>query len=779
MAVRQRAESPSHLSGEDLVTGSAKYIGDNLNFADMLYVYPVVSTIAHGTITHIDTSRALFVEGVTHILLAEDIPGSNGIGAVRREEEPLLASDEVMYVGQPIGIVLARSHEAARFGAGLVEVTYTPLPAVMTIDEALETNSLYQDPLEIHTGDIDAAFEEAAYVLEGVLESGAQEHLYLETNRAAAVPGTDGGIIIYSATQGITDVQDVTANILGVPSNAIEVDLMRVGGAFGGKERGGTMWAAMAALGCHVTGLPCYLYLERQDDLAWTGKRHPFKTSYRAACSDEGRILALDVELNANGGAFEDFTIPIVERAMLGVDGPYYIENTRIIGRGCRTNLPANTAFRGFGAPQASFVIESIIDMIAHRTGKDVTEIQRINFYKEGQVTPYGQRVYEAYSSSILDRLLERTSYEDLKREVTEFNAAHTDRKRGLGLLPIKYGIAFTATFLNQGNALIWVYTDGSISLSHGGVEMGQGLFTKIAKIVAKTLGVKLSRIRCESTNTRRIGSVASTAASSGTDINGYAAHLAALQIRKEMQKAGAQYLFEQYGLTPWPEGIEFEDDLWWDRRLTEKRESFSELAGYCYFNRYNLGAQAHYATPGLFYDKEAGCGTPFSYFSIGEALVEVEVDVLTGRTDLRKVCIVHEGGEILDYKIDRGQIAGGFMQGFGLCTMEELRSDPKTGRQLAATLSTYKVPSYSDLPEDFEIDLYPSRNKHASIFGSKGIGEPPLLYGLATYFAIKHALEALSDGRIGSNLKNPATPEHIVLEAERIIQEGKKVSTE
>ncbi len=772
MKIQNISDNPSHLCAVELVTGSAKYIGDNLNFADMLYVYPFVSSIAHGTITDINITKALAVEDVSQILLARDIPGNNGIGVIRRDEEPLLADDEVSYIGQPIGLVLAKTQEAAQYGARLVEVSYTSLPAIITIDEALESKSFYQEPLEIHSGDVLAAFKEAAFFLEGTFESGAQEHLYLETNRAAGVPGNDGGITIYSATQGVTDVQDVAANILGVTSNLIEVDLTRVGGAFGGKERGGSMWAAMVALGCHLTGLPCYLALERQDDLAWTGKRHPFKTNYRVACTDKGRIIGLDVELNANGGAFEDFTIPIVERAMLGVDGPYYIENTRIIGRGCKTNLPANTAFRGFGAPQASFVIESIIDRIAYKTGFDLTEIQRINFYTEGQITPYGQRVYEAFNDSILERLLKKSSYRELQVKVAEFNKKYEYRKRGIGLLPVKYGIAFTATFLNQGNALIWVYTDGSISLSHGGVEMGQGLFTKVAKVVAKTLGVNISRIRCESTNTKRIGSVASTAASSGSDINGYAAHLAALKIKGEMQKAGAQFLFEQYGLTPWPENIEFAEDLWWDTRLMDKKESFSVLAGFCYFNRFNLGAQAHYATPGLNYDKEAGKGTPFSYFSIGESLVEVEVDILTGKTTLQKVCIVHEGGEILDYKIDRGQISGGFMQGFGFCTMEDLQNDLKTGRQLASTLSTYKVPVYSDLPEDFEIDLYPSRNEHSSIFGSKGIGEPPILYGLAAFFAIKHALESIGDRKIESVLQNPATPESIVLEVERIKKE-------
>lgn len=770
MNIQNEGNNSSHMSANELVTGKACFIGDKLNYTDILFIYPIVATIPHGKIISIDYSKALAVNGVSRILLASDIPGNNGIGAVRREEEPLFAYDEVMYIGQPLGIVLADSEEAARYAAGKVEVIYKDLEPIFTIDDALGKNSLFEVPLEIHSGDIKSAFKKASFILEGCLESGAQEHMYIETNRAMAVPDYEGGVKIFSATQGITDVQDVVSNVIGISANRVEVDLMRVGGAFGGKERGGTMWAAMVALACKLTDRPCFIALERQDDLAWTGKRHPFKSTYRVACTAEGKILALDVELNANGGAFEDFTIPIVERAMLGVDGPYYIPNTRIVGRGCKTNLPSNTAFRGFGAPQAAFIIEYIINKIAFKTRKDVWKIQKLNFYKDNQKTPYGQKVYEAYNESIMDKLLSGSEYNKLKQDQARFNENNEFVKRGLGLLPLKYGIAFTATFLNQGNALVWVYTDGSISLSHGGVEMGQGLFTKIAKIVARTLGVNLSRIHCESTNSKRIGSVASTAASSGTDINGYAAHLAALEIKEEMKKAGAQYLLEQYGLSPWPEAIEFENDLWWDKRLTDKKGDFSTLAEYCYFNRYNLGSQAHYATPGLFYDKEKGTGTPFSYYSLGESLVEVEVDIRTGETDLRRVFIVHEGGEILDYKIDRGQIVGGFMQGYGLCVMEELKNDQTTGRQLANTLSTYKVPSYSDAPDKFEIDLYPSRNEHASIFGSKGIGEPPLLYGLAAYFAIKNALEAINNYKFESLLKNPATPEMVVLEAERLL---------
>ncbi len=759
----RKEEVPRQLSLEAMVTGKAKYTGDGISHTDMLHAYPVSSPIAHGLIKKIDISRAEETDEVEAVYTARDIPGNNGIGVEEREEEPLFAYETVNYIGQPVGMVVARSARAAKYAASLVEVEYEELEPILTIDEALEKGSLLGEPLVVERGDIDRGFESSTLIVEGTIESGAQEHLYIETNRALAVPEYGEGIKVYSATQGVSDVQGVCANVLGVANSEIEVELMRVGGAFGGKERGGTMWAAMACLGCALSGKPVSVILSRKDDMEWTGKRHPFKTKYKVGFDDEGKIHAYYVELNANGGAYKDFTIPIVERAMLGVDGPFSYENVKIIGRGCKTHLPENTAFRGFGAPQAAFIRQYIIEEIAHKLQKERAQVERINYYKDGMSTPYGQKVYEVSSERLQDRLLSVADYEGLKKEDEEFNAEHPYRKRGIGFMPIKYGIAFTATFLNQGNALVWVYADGSVSLSHGGVEMGQGLHTKVAHIVAKTLGISMSRIRNESTNSKRIGSVASTAASSGTDINGYAAHLAAEKIKTELQKAGAEFLKERYDLTPWPEGIEFAHDTWWDRRAEDLLHSFEELADYCYFNRYNLGAQAHYATPGLFFDKKTGKGTPFSYFVFGHSLVRTEVDILTGEARILDAFLLHEGGEILNERVDRGQIIGGFTQGYGLCTMEEIKVDGR-GKNLADTMSTYKVPAFSDLPKNLHVELIPSENVHASIFGSKGIGEPPLLYGLATFFAIRDAIESIGKHRIRSSLKNPATPEQIVL---------------
>jgi xanthine dehydrogenase large subunit len=769
-AVREDSKVTRQLAVEEMVTGKAQYTVDTVSSKDVLYAYSIGSPVAHGKVNKIETGKALQVPGVVGVFTADDIPGENGIGVEEREEEPLFAFDEVNYIGQPVGMVVAVSEEAAKHAASLVKIDYSELEPILTIDEALKKNSLLDDPLVVEQGDIEAGFNASAHIIEGVLESGAQDHVYLETNRAVAVPEYGKGIKVYSATQGVTDVQGVCAHVLGVSHSDIEVELLRVGGAFGGKERGGTMWAAMAALGCRLTGRPVSLILSRQDDFRWTGKRHPFKTVYKVGFDENGRIHAYYVELNANGGAYKDFTIPIVERAMLGIDGPYQYDNVKIIGRGCKTHLPENTAFRGFGAPQAAFVREYIIEQIAAFLKKERHEVERTNFYQEGSCTPYGQRVFEVSSEKLLDKLLKVSDYRRITQEDESFNKANHYIKRGTGFMPIKYGIAFTATFLNQGNALVWIYADGSISLNHGGVEMGQGLHTKVAYIVAKTLGVSMDRIRSESTNTKRIGSVASTAASSGTDINGYAAYLAAKRIKAELQKAAAEFLKEKYDLTPWPEVIKFKNDTWWDQRATDVVHSFEELADYCYFNRYNLGAQAHYATPGLFYDKQKGVGTPFSYFVFGHAMVHAEVDLLTGESKILDAFLLHEGGEILNEQIDRGQLIGGFMQGYGLCTMEEIPVNAK-GKNLADTLSTYKVPAFNDKPYNFYVELIPSDNMHASIFGSKGIGEPPLLYGLATYFAIKNAIESISGHSTQCRLKNPATPEQIVLAAEKMME--------
>ncbi len=748
---------------KDLVTGEMQFSGDLINEVDFLYLYPIVSNKASGKIISIDFTKASKSEGYICSYTAEDIPGKNAIGAISREEEPLLAFDEVKYIGQPVGFVVCKSLAQARKAAKLVELNIQGDPdAILTIEDAINKKSYYEKPMVVSCGNLNKGYTESEFIIEGIFKSGGQEHSYIETQRAfASYTPFKKSVLIHCGTQAITDVQEVVALLLNRSVNDVEVDVYRVGGAFGGKERGGTMWAAMAGLALEKTGKPCAMILDRSDDLIWTGKRHPYLSKYKVGCDEKGKIKSLDVKMFANGGFFEDFTVAIMERSVLGLCNGYYLPNANIEGYCCKTNLPANTAFRGFGAPQATLVMEEIIYQIAKASKKNVDDVQKINFFKEGQLAPYGMPMTEIGIPKIYDDLLESVNYISLKREIKEFNESNKFIKKGIGIVPVKYGIGFTATYLNQGNALVYIYTDGSISVSHGGIEMGQGLFTKVELIVANTLGVKSDRVTCESTNSLRAGSVASTAASTGTDLNGEAARLAALKIRKSLTKAASNFLKENYGLAPGEKYIVFEDDLWWDVRMNKVVKTFEELASYCYFHRYNMGAQAHYATPGIEYDIEKGRGTPFSYFTNGVCLSVVTVDTLTGSYTIDKVAIRHEGGNILDYVIDRGQIVGGFVQGLGFVTMEEL-PQTKNGSQMASSFSTYKVPLISDLPEDFKVDIFPSENKVCGVLGSKGVGEPPLIYGVSVFNAIRDAIGNTVPGKT-VYLNQPATPMEVL----------------
>lgn len=747
-----------------LTTGEMQFSGDLINEVNYNYLYPVVSPVASGKLVSIDFSEARKVDGFLCSFTAEDIPGKNAIGAITRTEEPLLAFDNVHYVGQPVGFVICKTENMARIAAKKVVVTVDPdKKALLTIKDAIKKNSFYGDPLIVKNGNYEEAINNSKKIIKGTFTTGGQEHAYIETQRAfASFTPFKKTILIHCGTQAITDVQEVVALLLGKKNNDVEVDVYRVGGAFGGKERGGTMWSAMAALGLFKTGKPCGIILDRSDDLAWTGKRHPYYSEYKVGCDEDGRITGIEAIMYANGGFYEDFTLAIMERAVLGICNGYFFPTAHVEGYCCQTNLPSNTAFRGFGAPQATLLMEEIIYQISNAVKKDITEVQRINFFKEGQKSHYGMEMHEVELPKIYDEMLEAVNYKKLRKEIQDFNKSNQFKKKGLGIVPVKYGIGFTATFLNQGNALVYIYTDGSISVSHGGIEMGQGLFTKLELIVAETLGVKPERVSCESTNSLRAGSVASTAASTGTDLNGEAARIACKKIQKSLIAAASMYLKENYDLSPAENYIVFEDDLWWDRRLASTKLPFETLASYCYFNRYNMGAQGHYATPGIGYDAEKGRGNPFSYFSNGVCLSTVTVDVLTGTYIVDKVYIKHEGGHLLNYVIDRGQVLGGFMQGLGYVTMEDLPYS-NDGKQLATSFSTYKVPLINDLPRDFTLDLYPSENKICGVLGSKGVGEPPLNYGVAVFNALRDAITYIVPSK-RVNLKQPATPMEMLL---------------
>jgi xanthine dehydrogenase large subunit len=748
-----------HLSGYLHVTGKSKFIGDAVKPRDMLIVKSLPSPYAHAKIVSIDLTKAQEFPGVYAVLTYKDIPGQNQTNPFTKDE-PLFPEKEVTYVGQPVAVVVAANEKVALAALKLINVKYQELSAILTIEQAHQKKSFYGVSRKIERGDLAKGFKQADHVLEGEVATGAQEHVYLETQRCWAIPGDDE-ITLYSATQATNEIQEAAAMVLGVANNDITVDVRRLGGAFGGKERTATIWTCLAALAAYHTQKPIEIKLTRLEDQAWTGKRHPFKGKYKIGFNKDGKVVAYEVELSANGGYYLDLTIPILERAMLHAENAYFIPNIKITSYPCKTNLPPNTAFRGFGAPQSVFIIEKAIDRIARFLKQDIVAVREINLYRSEQTTPYEQPVYEAHGAEMFARLKEKSNYAKIVKATDEFNNKNRFVKRGIGVVPVKFGISFTQGMLNQGSSLVWIYTDGSISISHGGIEMGQELYSKVTQIVARELGVSVARIRSESTNTKRIANASPTAASSGCDINGYAALIAARQLKERLAKVAIEMIHKETGFAADIEHLIFADDQIFDSRKKDFKIDFAVLVHHAYVNQVDLGAHGFYHTPGIKLDRETGKGTPFYYFVFGAALVQMEVDVLTGANKMLKAYIVHETAKSINKGIDKGQIAGAFMQGFGMCTMEELEWDAK-GRYLAVTPSTYKIPTISDLPPVFDIDLVENDCKHASVAGSKGIGEPPLIYGEAAYFAIKHALESISDKEV--DLKIPATPEAIVM---------------
>ena len=748
-----------HLSGKLHVTGRSLFIGEEHISADMCHVAVVFSTCAHGRIISMDAVSAKALPGVHAIITAADIPGENNIAHGNNDNQPLLPADTVMYVGQPIALVVADSRQVALEAASRVTVNYEEMPAILSIDAAVKANQLYVPPRKIQRGDVARAFAEADCIIEGEVKIGAQEHFYLETQRCLATPDEDGGITLYAATQSTTEVQAVAARVLGLANHKITVDVKRLGGAFGGKESQGTLWAGLAALAAHYTHKSCYLELRRIDDIMATGKRHPFENTYRLACSADGRILGYEVILKSNGGAYIDLSLAILERGLYHSDHAYFIPNISITGYACKTNLPPNTAFRGFGAPQGIFPIEIALQQAAEKLGIDPIEIRKRNCYITGQTAPYGMEVCDPVGREMLEELEALASYKQLRNKVDEYNASHQYHKQGIGVVPGKFGISFTTGFLNQGSALVWIYTDGTISLSHGGVEMGQSVNAKVASVVARTLGVSMDRIRVESANTKRVGNASPTAASTGSDINGYAAENAAKKLKRRLSRMAVRY-FSERGIACVEEDLVFADDavVSGDARL-----SFADLVNFAYTHYCDLGSHGYYFTPGITFNREKGRGTPFYYFVFGAALVVSQVDLLTGEYECKKIYIVHDSSQSLNPDIDLGQIYGAFVQGYGYCTMEDISFNDK-GQYLALTPSTYKFPTICDIPPTFKIKLLDLLREHASVLGSKAVGEPPFIYGLAGWFALYDALKRSVPQGSAIDLAFPATPEAVLM---------------
>jgi len=756
------SKQPWHINGKLHLTGSSRFIADEPPEAGMLHARFLYSPVAHATIIRMDTSRAAAFPGVARVVTAADIPAHNMIGHVIKDE-PLFPTERIMYAGQPLAMVLAEDERAAEEAVKLIELECRPLPAILEIEDADAAGEWYVPERRIQRGEVVRAMQEGVLVLQGETRSAAQEHFYMEGQRCRAIPLEGRALLIRTATQSTMEVQEVLSHVLGIPAHEIIIDVPRLGGAFGGKERAATIWACLAGLGAYLTRRTVQIKLPRDEDLAVTGKRHPFLSRWEAAFDGDGKIRALDVELLSNGGAYADLSIAILERAMFHVDNIYHIPNIRIRGRACRTNLPPNTAFRGFGAPQGIFVIENILQQAAERLGIDPLEIRTRNAYRKDDVAPYGQAIVEPSALSTLEAVATDCDYSALEDSVRDFNASHPDRKRGIGICPVKFGISFTTALLNQGSALVWVYIDGSVSVSTGGVEMGQELVTKVAMVVSRVLGIPVSQIRVESSNSQRVGNASPTAASTGSDINGNAARIAAENIASRLRECAVKLLKAQHEVDCAEDDVRFADAMVCSIHNPDKQVTFGELVRYAYNERVALGAHGYYRTPGVHFDRDLGTGRPFHYYVYGSSISLVEVDLLSGEHRILDTWIVHENGSSLHEDVDRGQITGAFVQSCGWCTMEELPVSPE-GRYLAVNPSTYKIPTVRDIPDNLHLRVVPSANEEASVFGSKAVGEPPFIYGMSVWFAIRAALNA---GGAVRELAFPATPEAILLSLE------------
>lgn len=732
--------------------GESLFVGDLPDPPGLLHAAVLASPVPAGRIVRLDTSTAAGSEGVACILTAADIPGENQIGGIV-QDEPLLAEGEVHFIGQPIATVVADTPRRAREAAAAIELEIEEEPGIFDAREAAAVGRLIVPSRTFALGDVDSVWAECAVVADGQVESGGQEHLYLETQAALVIPQGGCRLRILSSTQAPTAVQRIAARVLDLPMNAIEVDVARLGGAFGGKEDQATPWAVLAALASRILEKPVRIELERGEDMRMTGKRHPYSSDFRIGLADDGRILAFEATYFQNAGAAADLSPAILERSLFHATGSYFVPNVRVTALSCKTNLPPFTAFRGFGAPQAMFVMESAIACAAEVMGIDRAEIQRRNLLAEGDTFPYGMKAQQGNAKRAFAEVERRFDVAALREEIADHNAASSLTKRGLAMMPVCFGISFTSTFLNQAAALVHVYTDGSVSVSTGAVEMGQGVNAKMLGVAAHSLGIDPSRITVETTNTLRVANTSPTAASSGADMNGGATEIACRTILERLRAVAAQILDVS------PDVITIQDD----RVLAGGAESsltWEKLVWETYFRRVSLSAQAHFATPRIHFDRETEKGEPFAYHVYGSAVVEVTVDGLRGIYTVDRVRAVHDAGRSLNPIVDMGQLEGGLVQGIGWMTMEELLFEE--GRNLTDTLSTYKIPDILAAPEIEGHFLEDADNPNA-ILKSKAIGEPPLMYGIGAYFALLDAMKAFRPDR-ESFFNAPMTPEKVLM---------------
>ncbi|WP_343617217.1 xanthine dehydrogenase molybdopterin binding subunit [Novosphingobium sp.] len=749
----------AHDSAPAQVSGRALYADDLPEMPGLLHLAFGLSTQAHAGITAIDLAAVRAAPGVVAVYTAADIPGRNDVSPFAGDD-PMLAQGEVLFLGQPIFLVAATSARAARRAARLGRITYDPRPAILTIEEALAQGSLIEASQTMGHGDVDAALVQAAHRLAGHLDIGGQDHFYLEGQIAVAVPGDDGTIHLHASTQHPSEVQHLVAHLLHLNSADVTVEVRRMGGGFGGKETQPALFAAAAALVTHHTGRPAKFRADRDDDMEITGKRHDFHIDYDVGFDAAGRIAGLRLTLASRCGWSTDLSPAINDRAMFHADNCYHLPAVEIISHRCRTNTVSNTAFRGFGGPQGMVAIERVVDHIAAHLGCEPLDVRQANFYDmPGQdsgrrITPYGMAVEDFIAPEIITQLEASSHYRARTDAVAAFNEAHAVLKKGIALTPVKFGISFTTTHLNQAGALVLVYADGSVSLNHGGTEMGQGLNIKVAQVAADVFGIGLDAVRITSTRTDKVPNTSATAASSGSDLNGMAAYNAAIQIRDRI----AAMLGEQHGVDPetvlfTPKGV----------LVGNLALPFADVAKQAWLNRVQLSASGFYATPEIAYDRAKHKGRPFYYFAYGAAVSEVVIDTLTGEYRVLSADILHDAGRSLNPAIDLGQVEGAYIQGMGWLTTEELVWNDK-GRLTTHAPSTYKIPTANDRPARMEIALWHRGRAHVpTIHRSKAVGEPPFMLAISVFSALTNAVMAAAPGKGFPRLDAPATGERIL----------------
>jgi xanthine dehydrogenase large subunit len=752
--MKPAAKPVPHESARGHVTGEALYTDDLLaRFPHALHAWPVMAPHAHAQLLRLDTAAALAEEGVQSVLA--EAPGEADSGPNRRDE-PLFPS-QVMFYQQPVAWVLGETLEAAQRGASKVRAEYQPLPATLTIEEAIAEGSFLAGPARIARGDI-GAIENSALRFDGEISIGGQEHFYLETQSTIAWKDESGGIAAHCSTQHPAETQEVIARVLGLARNQVTVECLRMGGAFGGKEVQANPFAAIAALGAWNTGRPVRVRLTRALDMALTGKRHPFLARYAAGFDREGRLQGVRIHLYSDGGWSLDLSEPVMWRALFHCDNSYHLPAAELTGYVCRTHKTSQTAFRGFGGPQGMLVIEEILDQAARRLGLAPEVVRERNLYREGDTTHYGQTVKDAARIGRIWRELKKSSGFDQRRAgIAEFNAANRHYKRGIAITPVKFGISFTAAFYNQAGALVLIYRDGSVQVNHGGTEMGQGLHTKIRQIAAASLGLPATAIRIMPTRTDKVPNTSATAASASTDLNGAAVVDACEQLKARLAPVAARLLECDAAEVRFAGG---------EARSEGRSVPFAKVCAAAYLQRLPMFAQGYYRTPGIHFNYKDGTGSPFHYFAFGAAVSEVEVDGFTGEYRIRRADLLQDAGDSISPLVDRGQIEGGFLQGVGWLTLEELLWDAQ-GRVATAGASTYKLPSWSEMPEVFNVNFLERASEPGVVMGSKAVGEPPLMLALSVREAIRDAVAAFGAGG-PVEIASPATPERVFFAVRR-----------